>query len=109
MKTIESYSPPLKRWHVFNDITEYQLLALVLMDGASVPVGKYRGKISGEIHYQSIDDFFDNEWEAVESYTTEHETFIANTKEEIKEMEKSINDSELILTNLRQRLKNIKS
>lgn len=60
-QVIERYIPPLKRWRVWDDIEEIDILAKVMMDGASIPVYRCRPAAGGTIFIQSMGDFLNTE------------------------------------------------
>ena len=85
---LETYNPPLTRWVNFNDVYPVQLLAKLLMDGATTPIGKFSGP--NGVFLQSLGDFFDTEKEAVRAAVKEHTQSIAELDRQWEQLSRDI-------------------
>jgi len=83
-KIIESYSPPLPRWRVWNEIEQVQFIAMVLLSGASEPIGHYRDK-NGSTFYQSMDGCYVTERDAVVAFIEQHEVSMGGLVKQIEQ------------------------
>ncbi len=87
---LETYNPPLVRWRVWNEIEQVKLIAKVLLDGATMPIGKFREKTTGKTFYQSLSDFFDTYREALVSFIKQHEDSMTYTVVQIENATKEL-------------------
>lgn len=88
---IETYTPALNRWRLWGDGAEHcKLLSTWILEGATLPIGRFFHVKNERYFLQSLDSFYETESEALCAYIAGEEINLQQTREQITLLEGEI-------------------